>query len=1076
MGGYRFERNELLKFIADNHIEHVVFLSTDDHQVRVNEVGYFTQFDANGTPIQSSYTRVPGAFEIVVGPIAATGPDGVTDHSIANIQALAQSFSSQQQALGIDPIGLDPNFAGLTNVSREGDPNANANRSPFDFYSPDTFNYADLKVDPTGQDLTVTIYGINSYAVNTFPQPNANNPVRQIMQFSIDTQGVQAQSNSFNLTEGSATVNGAVATFTDPHTTFQPGNLLVSESIYGGSAGTVTVGQPLPGAGGLTATANGAYPTVFNNDTVDASFGVSSPIFLDQLTTSGTQVGNPLNVTAALGNMLSTSFSSKSELALNLSADGTAVTFMAYEAPTNAIDVSNANTPGVTDPTNLDGLPPDNNPPTQRAVAQIDANGNLQVTPVNAYSGNNGRAVILGSTGNYYMVGNAGNGGFTIPGSIATTSGSTTVTLNPPAGSFTTTGIFVVGDLITGKFIPAGATVASIIDPAHFTISAPATGTGSDSKAKIVQSGTTLGQLSDNTGVQMVAPGGGPNTTVVGQVNGTLGSSTGYERGFSITNTNPLTGQPYAAAPDKTGKDDNFRGETIFNNTLYVTKGSGGNGIDTVYQVGTAGSLPTLADAANTPISVLPGFPSGLAANITPGPNEFFPFGIWFANSTTLYVADEGSGNNTATDNPTNDPNAGLEKWSLDTTTGIWHLDYTLQSGLNLGVQYSVANGPNGEVYPTALNPVTDGLRNLTGKVNGDGTVTLYAVTSTVSASGDQGADPNKLVAITDNLSFTTAAQAAGENFTTLKAARYGEVLRGVSFTPNPTLDHYTATIDWGDGSPTSQGTITLSGNTFTVTGNHTYTDEGTFKVTTTITHQGISTTVTRTATVSDPAVVPAGGFVFQAKEAEPSAVQTVATFTDPAGAEPNSGDPAASPDPYVATVQWDDGKTSTATLANGGIVLGADGKTFSVKLAHTYAEEGHYVITTSVNHEGVVSGPVVSEAVVKISLQGVLEDIALDKAKVEALRDDLASAGAARDRLQKQVDELKEDIRNDLRGKSGGDVLEDRKELSKLEIDLEAALDRIAQDRQQIEEVRDDLRLERREERILEEKLHDII
>src|ERR1700676_5452831 len=46
-------------------------------------------------------------------------------------------------------------------------------------------------------------------------------------------------------------------------------------------------------------------------------------------------------------------------------------------------------------------------------------------------------------------------------------------------------------------------------------------------------------------------------------------------------------------APDKAGKDNNFRGLTIHNNTMFVTKGSGGNGIDTVYQVGTAGVLPT---------------------------------------------------------------------------------------------------------------------------------------------------------------------------------------------------------------------------------------------------------------------------------------------------------------------------------------------------------------------------------------------------------------------------------------------------------------------------------------------------
>jgi hypothetical protein len=42
------------------------------------------------------------------------------------------------------------------------------------------------------------------------------------------------------------------------------------------------------------------------------------------------------------------------------------------------------------------------------------------------------------------------------------------------------------------------------------------------------------------------------------------------------------------------------------------------------------------------------------------------------------------------------------------------------------------------------------GLRNLTGRVDKDGSVTLWATTSTSSASGDNGADPNKVVRITD--------------------------------------------------------------------------------------------------------------------------------------------------------------------------------------------------------------------------------------------------------------------------------------------------------------------------------------
>src|ERR1051325_8711736 len=126
------------------------------------------------------------------------------------------------------------------------------------------------------------------------------------------------------------------------------------------------------------------------------------------------------------------------------------------------------------------------------------------------------------------------------------------------------------------------------------------------------------------------------------------------------------------------------------------------------------------------------------------------PFGIWFANNSTLYVADEGDG--VAADAAVSKV-AGLQKWSL--VNGTWQLDYVMQNGLNLGQPYSVPN------YPASLNPSTAGLRNLTGRVNADGTVTLWAVTSTVSANGDQGADPNKLVMITDTLLNTDPAGAA---------------------------------------------------------------------------------------------------------------------------------------------------------------------------------------------------------------------------------------------------------------------------------------------------------------------------
>jgi hypothetical protein len=70
--------------------------------------------------------------------------------------------------------------------------------------------------------------------------------------------------------------------------------------------------------------------------------------------------------------------------------------------------------------------------------------------------------------------------------------------------------------------------------------------------------------------------------------------------------------------------------------------------------------------------------------------------------------------------------------------------------------------------------------------LNSDGTATIYAITSTVSGNGDQGTDPNQLVKITDTVSAT--APPPGETFTTVAAAGFGEVLRGVSLTPGTGL------------------------------------------------------------------------------------------------------------------------------------------------------------------------------------------------------------------------------------------------------------------------------------------------
>jgi len=522
------------------------------------------------------------------------------------------------------------------------------------------------------------------------------------------------------------------------HFHFAEDSLVLSKSVYVGNASTVIAGEALPpgcmgGATGLTvqvpliaggttgvavpcgfASDNGEFPNdqdthnVWNNSGSDGSFGITSPIFLENITEDGWVLGTlPIP-----SDKIVTSFSSKSELALNRSVDGKSLTFMAYHggmgcggteaSPTapNLIDVSASNTPAICDPTNPVTSSLQNSPSTitayYRAVAEVDADGDLSVTDGNAYSGDNGRAAIKGSNGIYYMVGNDNSGNI----------GKKQLPLTVPG------------------FELINATGAEL-------------------------------RIPDTT------PPVPPNIGMIGRLEFLSG--------------------------DKQGKDTNFRGLTIFNNTVYVSKGSGGNGINSVFQEGTLGTLPTgtAAELAAVPLTILPGFPNTEAST---GTN--FPFGMFFANANTLYVCDEGDG--TFVTPPVNgnvadaqsQATAGLQKWVLQ--NGVWTMVYVLQNGLNIGVQYSVDH------YPASISPATGGCRNITGRLNRDGTATIWAITSTISANGDTGADPNKLVRVTDVISATTAPTGGWlGTFQTVRSARAGEVFRGVAFAPKSDDDDH---------------------------------------------------------------------------------------------------------------------------------------------------------------------------------------------------------------------------------------------------------------------------------------------
>ena len=255
------------------------------------------------------------------------------------------------------------------------------------------------------------------------------------------------------------TTLGGTLAYAEEITFFLPGNLLVSRSFYDSPANIITPGvtQLPPGCVApncVTATADGTYPTVFNNAIVDASFGVTAPILIDEMliipsgdVVQKVQVPNSSEKGVKTNtDQMVTSFSSKSEIGLNLSLDRNSVSFMGYLAPNSTIDASNSNTPDVVDPTNPV-------PSTDfRVVASVDQLGQFHFTKTNAYSGNNGRAAVLNNANGanvYYTTGNAGNGANPQPDGVILGAGAQIMTQSrkperarqpgqpTPVGSFT---------------------------------------------------------------------------------------------------------------------------------------------------------------------------------------------------------------------------------------------------------------------------------------------------------------------------------------------------------------------------------------------------------------------------------------------------------------------------------------------------------------------------------------------------------------------------------------------------------------------------------------------------------------
>ena len=149
-------------------------------------------------------------------------------------------------------------------------------------------------------------------------------------------------------------------------------------------------------------------------------------------------------------------------------------------------------------------------------------------------------------------------------------------------------------------------------------------------------------------------------------------------------------------------------------------------------------------------------------------------------------------------------------------------------------------------------------------------------------------------------LTGSSAATAAGR-----EGATDSSVLAGATFTDSNPGNHtadFTATINWGD-SGTSSGTVSYDSGVYTVSGSHTYADEGIYAISINVADDGGQTaTITGTATVADVALTGSDAATAAGTEGQTNSnVLANATFTD-ANPGNHTGD-------FTATINWEIGR-----------------------------------------------------------------------------------------------------------------------------------------------------------------------
>jgi cyclophilin family peptidyl-prolyl cis-trans isomerase len=166
---------------------------------------------------------------------------------------------------------------------------------------------------------------------------------------------------------------------------------------------------------------------------------------------------------------------------------------------------------------------------------------------------------------------------------------------------------------------------------------------------------------------------------------------------------------------------------------------------------------------------------------------------------------------------------------------------------------------------------------------------------------------------------------------------------------PNGKVTDFTASINWGDGTAASTGTITQDQDgTFRVRGTHKYAVVGKYKVVVSIQSNENFTSGTRgtlkrvvvNAQIADAAIV-GNKAVIVGKEDEALSGVVVGTFT--------TNDTRDTTSDFVATVEWEGGVQKSSLNPEDGVIVTGSAGTFTITGVYTYDTAGTYPVKVTV-------------------------------------------------------------------------------------------------------------------------------